>query len=155
MARFNNGLIFTNNKCIGCNKCISQCSIMAANISVFKGGKSKIVIDGDKCNHCGKCIKFCGQGAREYHDDTEVFFNSLKKGKKISLLVAPSFYMLYGELAPKVLGWLKSLGLEKIYDVLQKKLKNLLRKKVQIGLMKFHQISKMVFRKLKLYLTVI
>lgn len=117
MARFNNGLIFTNNKCIGCNKCISQCSIMAANISVFKGDKSRIVIDGDKCNHCGKCIKFCGQGAREYHDDTEVFFNSLKKGKKISLLVAPSFYMLYGELAPKVLGWLKSLGLEKIYDV--------------------------------------
>ena len=90
---------------------------MAANISVYKESRTRIAIDGDKCNHCGICIKLCGQGAREYLDDTEIFFSSLKNGKKISLLVAPSFYMLYGERAYKILGWLKSLGIEKIYDV--------------------------------------
>ncbi|MBR5932464.1 MAG: EAL domain-containing protein [Treponema sp.] len=117
MARFNNGLIYTNDKCIGCNKCVSQCSIMAANISVMVDGKAKIVIDGEKCNHCGKCIKLCRQGAREYIDDTDMLFAALQAGRKISLLVAPSFYMLYHDLAPKILGYLKSAGIEKIYDV--------------------------------------
>lgn len=116
MARFNTGLIFTNEKCIGCNKCISQCSIMGANVSVIKAGKSKIVIDGDKCNHCGKCIHLCSNGARDYMDDVKPFFEALESGKKISLIVAPSFYLLYKENASNILGYLKSLGVEKIYD---------------------------------------
>lgn len=116
MAKFNKGLIFTNDKCIGCNKCISQCSIMGANVFVVKGGKPKIVIDGDKCNHCGKCIRLCTNGARDYIDDVKPFFDALKSGKKISLIVAPSFYLIYKDNFSNILGYLKSLGIDKIYN---------------------------------------
>lgn len=116
MARFNTGILFTNDNCIGCNKCVSQCSILGANVSVIKGGKPKIVIDGDKCNHCGKCIRLCSHGARDYLDDIKPFFEALETGKKISLIVAPSFYLIYKDNASQILGYLKSLGIQKIYD---------------------------------------
>ena len=41
MSRFNNGVIFTNDNCIGCNKCISNCSLMGANVSIVKNGKTE------------------------------------------------------------------------------------------------------------------
>ena len=115
MARFNNGLIYTDEKCIACNKCISLCNISGANISVFKNGKSSVQIDPVKCNHCGKCIKTCNRDARHYIDDDEDFFKALENGEKISAVISPSFYMIYGDDANKILGYLKKLGLDKIY----------------------------------------
>lgn len=117
MSRFKTGVIYTNENCIGCNKCISQCSILGANISVIENGISRIKIDSDKCNHCGKCIALCIHDARDYLDDADDFFAALESGEKLSLLVAPSFYTLYAEQAEKILGYLKSIGVEKIYDV--------------------------------------
>ena len=40
MGRYNNGIIYTNDNCIGCNKCITNCSLMGANISIVKNGKA-------------------------------------------------------------------------------------------------------------------
>lgn len=117
MARFNNGLIYTNNNCIACNKCINQCSILGANVSVFKNERSYIEIDSKKCNDCGKCISLCSRNAREYRDDIQAFISALTSGEKISLVLAPSFYIFYKDKAPQILGYLKSLGVEKIYDV--------------------------------------
>lgn len=117
MSQLNDGLLYTTDKCIGCNKCIAQCSILGANVSVIKDGVAKIKIDSAKCNHCGKCIALCIHGAREYTDDTPEFLKSLSNGEKFSLLVAPSFYILYPEKAQQILGYLKSIGIEKIYDV--------------------------------------
>lgn len=116
MSRYNKGIIFTNDKCIGCNKCIAPCSILGANISLHKNGKTHVEIDGDKCNHCGKCISMCLHGAREYKDDINEFILSLKMGKKYSLIVDQSFYLLYKDRAREIFGYLKSLGVEKIYD---------------------------------------
>jgi diguanylate cyclase (GGDEF)-like protein/PAS domain S-box-containing protein len=116
MSRFEKGILFTNDNCIGCNKCISQCSIIGANISVLSNGKRRIHIDANKCNHCGKCIIQCSHNARDYTDDAGKFLSDLKKGKKISLIVSSSFFTLYREKAPNILGYLKSLGVEKIYD---------------------------------------
>lgn len=117
MARLNNGLIYTNDNCIGCNRCISGCAVLGANISIISNGKNRIMVDGSKCIHCGHCIKMCKHDAREYIDDTESFFKDLKSGKKISLAVAPSFYMNYKETAQQILGYLKSIGVENIYNV--------------------------------------
>lgn len=117
MSRFKTGIIYTNENCIGCNKCISQCSILGANISVVENGISKIKVDSDKCNHCGKCIALCIHNARDYLDDADDFFAALSSGEKLSLLVAPSFYTLYSDKAEGILGYLKSIGVEKIYDV--------------------------------------
>lgn len=110
-------LVITNEKCIGCNKCISACPVLTANHAVEENGKSKIHVDGNACISCGACIDACEHGAREFMDDTERFFADLQKGEKISLLVAPAFLANYpGEYA-SVLGGLKKLGVGRIISV--------------------------------------
>jgi ferredoxin len=39
---------------------------------------------------CGACTQICDHCARTYIDDTELFFSRLKRGDKISVLVAPA-----------------------------------------------------------------
>ena len=89
---------------------------MGANISSTRNGKKFTAIDSDKCNHCGKCIALCIHNAREYLDDIDQFFEDLKIGEKISLVIDPSFYYTFGDLAKKITGYLRSLGVDKIYD---------------------------------------
>lgn len=112
----NQGLIFTNDSCIGCNRCIAECPVLGANHSVVENGVNRIYVDDDKCIHCGKCLSVCSHGAREYRDDTQTFLQELKNGEKISLIVAPSFFDEYGNQAVQLLGYLKSLGVSEIYD---------------------------------------
>ncbi len=116
MNRYNNGVIFTNENCIGCNKCITNCSLMGANVSLVKNGKVRMEIDPRKCNDCGRCINICVHHAREFRDDTDSFLTDLKNGVKISLILDPTFYPLYGEGAPKIISGLRKLGVQKIYD---------------------------------------
>ncbi len=117
MARYNNGMIYTNDNCIGCNKCIFECPVIGANVSVYEHGQNRILVNEKKCIHCGHCLSACTHNAREYRDDTEAFFEALSAGKNISIAVAPSFYINYPEKAKKVLGYLRYLGAKKIYDV--------------------------------------
>ena len=116
MDRYNNGIIYTNENCIGCNKCISNCSLMGANVSIVKDGKVRMEIDPRKCNDCGRCINICVHHARDFRDDTDKFFKALQKGEKISVILEPSFYAIYGEKAPNIISCLRSLGVDKIYD---------------------------------------
>ena len=116
MGRFNNGIIFTNQKCIACNKCITNCDVFGANICVSEGKKDFIVTNSDKCTLCGTCIDCCPQNARDYHDDTNAFFDALKKGEKITVLISPTFKFHYEKELNQIIGYLKSLGADKIYD---------------------------------------
>jgi len=113
----NEGLVFTNEKCIGCNKCISVCSCEGACVSHEVEGKNRIDVDGDRCVACGACFDVCEHGAREFRDDTERFFEDLKKGEKISVLLAPAFKANYPDEYGKVLGGLKALGVNHIISV--------------------------------------
>lgn len=113
----NEGLIYTNNNCIGCNRCISGCPVLGANVAVSIDGQNHIHVDGEKCLHCGRCLSNCQHNAREYRDDTQKFMENLEKGASISLLVAPSFFIIYGDKASQILGYLKSRGVKLIYDV--------------------------------------
>lgn len=113
----NKGLVITNDNCIGCNKCISVCSCTGACVSTEKDGKNRIDVDGDKCVACGACFDVCEHGAREFTDDTEEFFKALKRGEKISLLLAPAFKANYPGEYEKVLGGLKNLGANRIISV--------------------------------------
>ena len=89
-------IVFTNENCIGCNKCIKVCSAMGACISSeTEDGNSRIVVDGDRCVACGSCIDVCAHKAREFNDDTERFIRDLKAGEKISLLTASQIWTLY------------------------------------------------------------
>ncbi len=110
-------IVYTNDNCIGCNKCINVCSAMGACISEGNDDKARIVVDGSKCVACGSCIDVCVHGAREFRDDTERFFSDLAKGEKISLLLAPAFKANYPDRYDTILGGLKAMGVNRIISV--------------------------------------
>lgn len=110
-------LVYTNDNCVGCNKCISACPVLTANRAVEENGMNKIVVDGSQCIACGACFDVCAHKARSYNDDTERFFEDLKRGEKISLLLAPAFLANYPKEYASVLGGLKNLGVNRIISI--------------------------------------
>ena len=110
-------IVYTNDNCIGCNRCINVCSAIGACVSVEVDGKARIHVDGSRCVACGSCIDVCVHNAREYSDDTEAFFEDLKKGEPISLLLAPSFKANFPDEYESVIGGLKALGARRILSV--------------------------------------
>ncbi len=112
------GLIKTNDKCNGCNRCIRSCVCTGALVAMeTEDGKNFVDVDNRKCIGCGACFAVCRQGAREYLDDTDAFFADLQKGDKITLLVAPSFFSNYPDDYGSILGGLKKLGVTNIINV--------------------------------------
>lgn len=113
-----NGLVRTNDNCVGCNKCISVCSCVGATLACqTEDGKNVIEVDGDKCIACGACFDACEHNAREYVDDTEAFFEALQRGEKISLLLAPAFLANYPNEYGSILGGLKKMGVNRIISI--------------------------------------
>lgn len=115
-------LVFTNDLCIGCNKCIGVCSCIGANrvganASDEVNSANRIDVDGTKCVACGACFDVCEHGAREYRDDTEQFFEDLKNGEQISLLIAPAFKANYPREYESILGGLKQMGVNHLISV--------------------------------------
>ncbi len=107
-------LVYTNEHCTGCNKCVRACPVLVSNVATDPG---KVVVDPDNCIACGACFDACTHGARDYYDDTERFFQDLKEGKSISVIVAPAFLANYPNEYRRVLGYLKQKGVKHIYSV--------------------------------------
>lgn len=116
MYNFIERICLDEERCVGCNKCLSNCPIPGANIAYLIDGNSKIKVNPERCINCGECIKACDHNARYYKDDTEIFFKDLSRGKKISVIAAPSLIVNFQEYK-KLFGYLKSLGVNLIYDV--------------------------------------
>jgi len=110
-------VVKTNDNCVGCNKCIRACSCIGANVAEVVDGKNRIVVDPNRCVGCGACIDACEHNAREFEDDTKRFFDDLKKGEKISLLLAPAFKANYYKEYESVLGQLKAAGVNRIISI--------------------------------------
>lgn len=106
-------MVFTNEKCVGCNKCIRSCPVLTANVAE----EGKINIDEEKCIQCGACFDNCMHEARDFDDDTAKFLSDLRSGKKFSVIVAPAFIANYPKEYKKIYGYLKSLGVSHIYSV--------------------------------------
>ncbi len=110
-----NSKIFTNDNCIGCNRCIANCPCEEANVAVMENGINKIYVDGSKCISCGECIRSCTHNAREFTDDTERFFHDLRSGKEIAVIAAPALRSNFTDY-PRVLGLLRSMGVKYLFD---------------------------------------
>lgn len=109
-------IIFTNDNCVGCNRCVASCPILGACVAVTKNGKNRVEVNSTKCINCGYCLNVCKHNAREYLDDTSTFFQDLNNNENISVIVSTTFYLLYPKMAKKVLGYLKSIGVKHIYN---------------------------------------
>lgn len=110
-------MIFTNQNCIGCNKCISVCPCLGANYVQEVNGRFQIKVNPSRCVSCGACMDVCEHHAREYEDDTERFFDDLKRGEKISVLFAPAFKANYPHGYTHILGALKAAGVQRLITV--------------------------------------
>lgn len=108
------GYVYTNDKCTGCNKCVRECPVLLSNVATTVG---KVTVDPENCISCGACFDACTHGARDYWDDTDSFFEALRSGKKVSVIVAPAFLANYPKEYKKVLGYLKQAGVNHIYSV--------------------------------------
>lgn len=114
----NESLVFTNDRCQGCNRCISVCPVVTANYSAaIDQDHQRINVHPENCINCGACLKACEHNAREYNDDTQEFFDALKRGENISLLLAPAFMANYPTEYGRILGGLKKLGVRHIISV--------------------------------------
>lgn len=116
MRSYNTGIVYSDEKCIGCNKCIAACSVLGANCAIIQNGQNRVVVDSRKCVICGSCVSVCPQKARTYRDDSESFFTGAAQSQNISVIIDQSFFVLYKDLARSVLGWLRSLGVKNIYS---------------------------------------
>ena len=90
---------------------------MGANIAIERDRGNIIDVDPERCIACGACLDACEHGAREFTDDVERFFDDLKKGTKISVLIAPAFLANYPREYEKYLGMLKKLGVNRFISV--------------------------------------
>ena len=117
MSTSDKKIIFTHEeKCVGCNKCIYICPVQRSNKAYSIGDDNKVSVEEHSCIHCGNCIDICDHDARDYSDDTERFLEDLKRNKKISMIVAPAVRVNFSNYK-KLLGFLKSLGVNFVYDV--------------------------------------
>ena len=107
-------LVYTNDLCTGCNKCVRECPVLTANVATEAG---RVTVNGDNCIECGACFDACPHQAREYSDDTGKFFKDLSAGKSISVIVAPAFLANYPKEYKRVLGYLKQCGVKHVYSV--------------------------------------
>ena len=100
-------------KCVNCQRCIAVCPVKMCN----NGSGDYVDFDEKLCIGCGSCIGACTHGARKGIDDAELFFDSLKKGEKIVAIVAPAAIVSFRGKDLELNGFLKSLGVEAVFDV--------------------------------------
>ena len=100
-------------KCVNCHQCIAVCSVKYSN----NGINDTIEVDNNLCIGCGECIKACSHDARIPVDDFEIAMSVLEKKEKVIAIVAPAVASNFPNQYLNLNGWLKSLGVDAIFDV--------------------------------------
>jgi len=102
-----------NEKCINCYACITACPVKYC----IDGSGEKLTINPNLCIGCGNCITSCPHNARQLIDDTTRFFDDLKRREKIIAIVAPAAASFFTDRFLNLNGYLKSIGVEAVFDV--------------------------------------
>ena len=100
-------------KCVNCHMCISVCPVKYC----IDGSGDYVDINHDMCIGCGECIDACTHEARYPVDDKDKFFEAVRQGKKVVAIAAPAVASSFPDEYLKLNGYLKSIGVEAIFDV--------------------------------------
>jgi iron only hydrogenase large subunit-like protein/uncharacterized coiled-coil DUF342 family protein len=100
-------------KCVNCHACIAACPVKYCN----NGAGKKVTVNHNLCIGCGNCIRACTHRARILVDDSERFFSALDKKEKVIAIVAPAAASNFPGLYLNLNGYLKSRGVEAVFDV--------------------------------------
>jgi iron only hydrogenase large subunit-like protein/ABC-type transporter Mla subunit MlaD len=100
-------------KCINCYACIAACPVKYC----VDGSGEKLHVNPDLCIGCGHCIIVCTHKARQPMDDFSRFLADLKQGDKMVAVVAPAIASVFPRKFLNINGFLKSLGVEAMFDV--------------------------------------
>jgi iron only hydrogenase large subunit-like protein/uncharacterized coiled-coil DUF342 family protein len=100
-------------KCVNCHACIAACPVKYCN----NGAGEKVTINHNLCIGCGSCIHACTHHARFIVDDAAAFFSALDKKERVIAIVAPAVASNFPGLYLNLNGYLKSRGVEAVFDV--------------------------------------
>lgn len=100
-------------KCVNCHACIAVCPVKICN----DGSRAYVNVNADTCIGCGRCLTACTHGARYFNDDCDAFLEAVASRQKMIALVAPSVAASFPGVYLHLNGWLKSLGVEAVFDV--------------------------------------
>jgi len=100
-------------KCVNCHACISACPVKYCN----DGSGDYVTVNPSLCIGCGNCLLHCSHKARYYIDDFDEFHNNLQNGERMIAIVAPSAAANFPGQYLNLSGWLKSKGIEAVFDV--------------------------------------
>jgi iron only hydrogenase large subunit-like protein/ArsR family metal-binding transcriptional regulator len=100
-------------KCVNCGMCVYVCPTRYCN----DGSRDHIEVRSDMCIGCGACLKECTHAARIPIDDCDTFLSDLQRGAKIIAVVAPAVAASFPNKYLHLNSWLKSLGVEAVFDV--------------------------------------
>jgi len=81
------------------------------------GSGEKLTINPNLCIGCGNCIAACTHEARLPMDDTQRFFEDLDRGEKMIAIAAPAVASVFPGKFLRLNGYLKSIGVETVFDV--------------------------------------
>jgi iron only hydrogenase large subunit-like protein len=101
-----------SDKCVNCHKCIAICPVKHCN----DGSGDTVRINSDLCIGCGQCITVCTHDARVLIDDFDLFLPNANRERMVAI-VAPAVAANFPNQHLKLNGWLKSIGIEAIFDV--------------------------------------
>ena len=100
-------------KCVNCQACIQVCPVKFCN----NGAGDTIKLNAEMCIGCGLCITACTHEARSYLDDFDDAMARLRRREPTVAIVAPSIATNFPNQHLQVNGWLKSIGVEAVFDV--------------------------------------
>lgn len=100
-------------KCVNCHACITACPVKFCN----DGSRDVVRINENMCIACGRCIEACTHEARYAIDDFVLFVKGIKAKEPIVAVVAPAVAANFPNQYLNLNGWLKSKGVEAIFDV--------------------------------------
>lgn len=125
------GAVIDQAKCIKCGRCKNECPYHAIveydrPCSAACGVKAigsdylgRAEIDDSKCVACGNCIQECPFGAISDKSEIYQLIKTIKSGKEVYAIIAPSFAGQFGALTTpeQVFAGIRQLGIKEVVEV--------------------------------------